>query len=97
LILLRLEGPKGRVVEEKARLLGEELRRLLASHERLDAEVLGPAPAPIARLRGRYRWQLLLKGEKSPRLAEMAREAAVKVAQTRSLRLHIDVDPYSML
>ena len=58
--------------------------------------VLGPAPAPIGRLRGQYRVQLFLKG---PRRREM-REALLAALDGRAelkRRVVIDVDPLSML
>src|SRR3990170_1246639 len=73
LIQLRLEGPSPEDTQAKARLLGQELRQELdrdPRHE--DLEILGPAPAPIEKLRNRYRWQILLKGEKSSHLLELA-------------------------
>ena len=58
--------------------------------------VLGPAPAPLARLRGRYRVQLFLKGG---RRREM-REALLRVLDEHprlKRRVVVDVDPVSML
>ncbi len=61
-------------------------------------EVLGPAPAPIARLRGRHRFQVLLKH----RRASVVRAAASRVAVAlerlpSSLRTSIDLHPVDML
>ena len=58
--------------------------------------VLGPAPAPIGRLRGQYRVQLFLKG---PQRREM-REALLAALDGRAelkRRVVIDVDPLWML
>ena len=62
------------------------------------AEVLGPAPAPIARLRGLVRWHLLLKGPDAAVLRHALREpvAALERAAGR-VRVTVDVDPHSML
>jgi primosomal protein N' (replication factor Y) len=59
--------------------------------------VLGPAPAPIAKLRGRYRWQILLKGRKNTALLGLAGQVKTAFPRSHRLRLHIDVDPYNML
>jgi primosomal protein N' (replication factor Y) len=61
--------------------------------------VLGPAEAPIARLRGRTRWQILLKGK---RRADVHRAAQAALAYKQAspptgVRIIIDVDPQSML
>jgi primosomal protein N' (replication factor Y) len=99
LVGLRLDGPKLAEVEKQAKTLAAKLRELQvrAPNYRDQIEVLGPAPAPIEKLRNRYRWQLLLKGKQSSNLLEFSRQARRLVPWSRSVRLHIDVDPYSML
>jgi primosomal protein N' (replication factor Y) (superfamily II helicase) len=99
LVCLRLEGPKFEEVERKARILGTTLRDKTIKNTRLreGIEILGPAPAPIEKLRNRYRWQLLLKGKQSSSLLELAKQAREALPRSRDVRLHIDVDPYNML
>jgi primosomal protein N' (replication factor Y) (superfamily II helicase) len=99
LVSLRVEGPKAAEVESKIKTLAQSIRTWLARPDALRAqiEVLGPAPAPILRLRGRYRWQLLLKGKESGTLLELAGHARSVWSRSRHYRLHVDVDPYSML
>ena len=99
LIHFRLDGPRAQEVENRAKILGDWLRaqcrRQPASCPEL--EVLGPAPAPIAKLRGRYRWQILLKGKKGSSLLGLASKARAMMPRSSHTRLHIDVDPYNML
>ncbi len=98
LISLRVDGPKADQVERAAKALGKRLG--MAKHAAAkfrDVEVLGPAPAPIQRLRNRYRWQLLLKGAPTNALLELAQHARDQSPRTRHTRLHVDVDPYNML
>jgi primosomal protein N' (replication factor Y) len=99
LVGLRLEGPKVDEVEAKARNLATTLRDKLDKNPtaRDAIEILGPAPAPIQKLRNRYRWQFLLKGRKSSSLLELAKQARDTLPRSRTLRLHVDVDPYNML
>jgi len=99
LINLRLDGPTLAEVEHQAQALALALRQRQDRTEKFrgQIEILGPAPAPIERLRNRFRWQLLLKGKQSLALLDFARQARELVPTTRSVRLHIDVDPYSML
>jgi len=99
LVCLRLEGPKFEEVEQKARMLGAMLHDKTIHNARLreKIEILGPAPAPIEKLRNRYRWQLLLKGKKSSSLLELAKQGREALPRSLSVRLHIDVDPYNML
>jgi primosomal protein N' (replication factor Y) (superfamily II helicase) len=99
LVSLRIDGPKAQDVEVKAKNLAHDLRAQAArdSRWRQEIEILGPAPAPILKLRNRYRWQLLLKGKQSATLLELAGHARGLLPRSRVNRLHIDVDPYSML
>jgi primosomal protein N' (replication factor Y) len=63
-----------------------------------EPEVLGPAPAPIARLRGRHRFQLLLKGQDAGRLHAAARRiVAAAAALPRAIRTSVDAFPVNML
>ena len=99
LVNLRLDGPKLPEVEAKAKELAARLRKLQAGNSKFAAQVqvLGPAAAPIEKLRNRYRWQLLLRGKQSSTLLSFARQAQELVPRSRAVRLHIDVDPNSML
>ena len=99
LVNLRLDGPKMSEVEQRARELAAGLRELQTGTAKFrdQIEVLGPAPAPIEKLRNRFRWQLLLKGKQSTALLDFARHARALLPRAPNLRLHIDVDPYSML
>ena len=57
-----------------------------------------PAPAPLARLRGRYRYQFLVKGPAGSQLHDAAQTLAKATAGLPSpLRASVDVDPVSML
>ena len=59
--------------------------------------VLGPAPAPIAMLRGRYRQRLLVVARRDVDLAISLKPWISNVKPKGNLRLHVDVDPYSFL
>ena len=94
LVRALLEDPDEALLQRAAEACGERLRALLAG---TSVEVLGPAPAPIARLRGRFRSHLLLKARDEPALAA-AREAALEVAAAQPRpRVAIDVDPVALL
>ena len=99
LVSLRLDGPKLEEVEKKAHALATKLRELQHCQPsfREHIEVLGPAAAPIERLRNRYRWQFLLRSKQNTPLLQFARQARELLPPSRSVRLHIDVDPYTML
>lgn len=59
--------------------------------------VLGPAPAPLALIRGRHRVRLLLHGGRSLNVPQTLRAWLANVKPSGSVRLSIDVDPYSFL
>jgi primosomal protein N' (replication factor Y) (superfamily II helicase) len=68
--------------------------------EAAGVRVLGPAPQALARLRGRHRWHLLLKGGASARvraIAAAALEAAEEHGRTRTVRVAADIDPVEVL
>ena len=58
--------------------------------------VLGPAPAPLGKLRGEYRAQFLIKGTNRKRMREAMREA-IAARPDLARRTTIDVDPLSVL
>jgi primosomal protein N' (replication factor Y) len=59
--------------------------------------VRGPAEAPLARLRGRSRWQVWLSAHERAPLVAAARAAARTAKPGTDLRLSVDVDPQSVL
>lgn len=58
---------------------------------------LGPAPAPIWMLRGKYRYRLLLKTAKNIKIQDVVREWLQKINYPSSVRIEIDIDPYSFM
>jgi primosomal protein N' (replication factor Y) len=62
--------------------------------------LLGPAPAPLERVNGRERWQLLVKGEDRRTLHALVKSTydELRMHQRSSkVRIIVDVDPYDML
>ncbi|MBC7431845.1 MAG: primosomal protein N', partial [Rubritepida sp.] len=59
--------------------------------------VLGPAPAPLAMLRGRHRHRLLLKAERGVPVQPILRDWLAAARLSRSVRVQVDVDPVSFL
>ncbi|TKD21831.1 primosomal protein N' [Rhodobacter capsulatus] len=73
----------------------------LAQHDgplrRIGAQLYGPAPAPIARIRGRHRVRLLIRADKTAPLQQAIKAWLRGVKQPNSVRLAIDIDPQSFL
>jgi primosomal protein N' (replication factor Y) len=75
----------------------------LASIQSLDRPdgltVLGPIPSPVPRLRGRYRWQILVKSSERGTGLEAVRVTVKDMERTyqrRAIKFDIDVDPIEM-
>ncbi|HQY44992.1 MAG TPA: primosomal protein N', partial [Paracoccaceae bacterium] len=74
---------------------GAELARRSEPLRRIGAEVFGPAPAPVARVRGRHRVRLLVKGPKGAALQAAVAEWIGQLKPPANLRLSVDIDPQS--
>ncbi|MBF0380548.1 MAG: primosomal protein N' [Magnetococcales bacterium] len=84
-------------VQKNGELFCQQLREKLQPNS--DVIYLGPAPAPIFKLRNRFRWQLLIKenpGGKLHRALTPLMSLAEELAGSR-LRVEMDVDPHSFL
>jgi len=75
--------------------LGAEMARNDAPLRKIGAQVFGPAPAPIARIRGRHRVRLLVKAEKTAPLQNALKEWVAQFRLPSNLRIQIDIDPQS--
>ena len=76
---------------EAARLIGRTAPRVE------NMAVFGPAPAPLAMLRGRHRQRLLVHAARSLPVQEVIRIWLGALDFPRSVRVAVDVDPYSFL
>jgi primosomal protein N' (replication factor Y) len=76
---------------ETARLIGRTAPRVE------NMAVFGPAPAPLAMLRGRHRQRLLVHAARSLDVQDVIREWLGKLEWPRGVRVAVDVDPYSFL
>ncbi len=98
LALIRVSHPRLDAARDAARALGRALRATLPASPAV--RLLGPAPAPMPRIAGRYRWHLLLLASSHRALAarlDAAAGALERARGTARLRLVIDVDPQSLL
>ncbi len=74
-----------------------EAAAALARHAPAQAglTVLGPAPAPLALLRGHVRHRLLVRAARTVRLQAYIRRWLSRTPQTAGVRIKVDIDPYS--
>jgi primosomal protein N' (replication factor Y) len=82
--------------KEVAEVFAREVVRRAPPAERI--EVLGPAEAPLAVVRGRHRWRILVKAPREIDVQAYLRAWLATLPDTKGdLRLAIDVDPYNFL
>ena len=94
---IRLEGEHPEQVASVARFLGGLVSRHMPPAS-AGVRLLGPALAPISRIRGKTRWQLLVKGPTHAALAQLlARVEAALADVPNAVKVVIDVDPGAML
>ena len=91
LVGIVLSGPDLKVVFDVATYLSRNAQGLHS----LGAEVFGPAPAPIARVRGRHRVRLLVKAAKGTHIQPALAAWRNAVRLPRDVRMQIDIDPQS--
>ncbi len=90
--LLRLSGPTASATATAATILAEQIRpQVLAAGWLL----IGPAPAPVTRVAGRSRWQLLLHGPAGSELP-LPPELILRQGLGTSISLAIDPDPQEL-
>ena len=94
---LVVSGEDEDAVADGAAALGKWLRALAAARPESAATVLGPAPCPVGRIRGRWRWHVLLKAPDGERLTRLVGYVARRAPVRRGLRLTVDRDPVSVL
>lgn len=76
----------------------EAANRIGATRPHLDdVMILGPAPAPMALLRGRYRYRLLLNARRSAEVQKVIRDWLGALSFPQGVRVAVDVDPYSFV
>jgi primosomal protein N' (replication factor Y) len=62
-----------------------------------DVHILGPAPAPLSLLRGRYRYRLLVNARRSAELQNVIRSWLGALTFPKGVRVSVDIDPYSFV
>ncbi|MFM2099022.1 MAG: hypothetical protein RLZZ366_561 [Pseudomonadota bacterium] len=80
-----------KAVQSVAALIGKSAPTVDGMH------VYGPAPAPLAMLRGRHRMRLLVHARRALDVQDVIRDWLGALEWHRSVRVNVDVDPYSFV
>ncbi len=97
LAAVRIEGSHPEDTARVARALGKAMADHLPPPAH-GVRLLGPAPAPISKIKGKTRWQLLLKGPTHAALERPLSAAEALLPELpSSVRVTLDVDPGAML
>jgi len=87
---------RGRTFDDAMGTATGIVRRLDPAAGRTSFQILGPAPAPLGRLRGEHRVQFFLKGTRRADMRNALKEVLSAMPDVRR-RVTIDVDPLSVL
>ena len=95
IINLRLSATKKETLWDQAKLLGKMAKKLSSPYGN-KVEIIGPAESPLAKIKGRWRWQMLLKSENANALHQLARELLHKTEKS-TVKITVDVDPENFM
>jgi len=100
LMNFRLSGNSEKRTKKAAEEMGKIGQALLKKNYGKGVEILGPSTAPFSKVRGKFRWQMLVKGKNSRLLHHFGRELAARLEEQtkgKGVSLDIDVDPVFIL
>jgi primosomal protein N' (replication factor Y) len=90
-------GSDSRAAADLAIAAAEWLRELLDKQQIEAVTLIGPAPAPIERIKNRWRWHVLLKSSNAGELTRVSRYFMEKFMVPVNLRVTLDRDPVALL
>jgi len=100
LILVIFSDKSLKKVTTCARSFFSILEEKLSSHNPREVEILGPAPAPLPKIKNQHRWQLLIKTKDILRVTGLIREILKEeknAKKKKRARITVNVDPMEML
>jgi len=86
-------------LKKGAGLAKEILDKIVTEHDDL-IDVLGPAPAPLSKIKGRFRWQLVVKGPRRGLLRDVIKESLEELQKLRPAfkpAINVDINPQGIL
>ena len=98
LVFIIVEDRQDRAARAASQKIVEMARNWCRAHDQAQSlTVLGPAPAPLERLRDRYRWQILLKSKQLQPLHSLVEWISGSFQAKGQTRVIVDIDPENML
>ncbi|MCP4604135.1 MAG: primosomal protein N' [Proteobacteria bacterium] len=98
LTALRLSSQDETKVEAAGRDLFTALMNIQNKTRKKEVTMLGPVPAPLSLVQGRYRWRILLSAPRQDQIRRLLEPAISRIESPPSgVRISIDIDPVSML
>jgi primosomal protein N' (replication factor Y) len=93
-VLIRVEGTNEHAAKEVAKHIGDHARAIADR----GVLVLGPAPAPLARLRNKWRFRVMMRSDDRAALRRAAFAVTrLEVSRAQGVRVIVDVDPVQLL
>ena len=97
MINLIISGTEKERVEKAAARLGQRAAQLISSVDfKGRLSVIGPMEAPLAKVRGRHRWQILIRGKQVRALHSFVRQL-MEGADVPGCEIRVDVDPMNFM
>lgn len=96
----RLTGNSEKKTETIAKEMGRIGQSFVEKRYRQGIEILGPSAAPLSKMKGKFRWQMLIKGKSTKLLHHFSRELAAgteALIKGKGVNLDLDVDPVFIL
>ncbi|PMP67072.1 MAG: primosomal protein N' [Thermodesulfobacterium geofontis] len=96
LVVIRIEGIKEEKVKEKCIEAKKYLENLFSEMKIKDTEIMGPAPCPFRKLKGFYRWHIILKTKNYKPINNILFKFLTNF-KVVGLKLNVDIDPEDLL
>jgi primosomal protein N' (replication factor Y) len=79
--------------EKIMKTISDRIRKTRLAH----VELLGPSPAPIEKVKGLWRWHLMIKGKRAKTIREASHKIISFIKDIKEARIDIDVDPVNLM
>lgn len=93
LCLLRIDSLK----EKQAEIYAKEISQTAIKKALEGIDILGPSPAPLFKIKNRFRFQILIKGKNQKILDDFLKNLIPQIKKKTFIQLKVDRDPLSML